>query len=113
MTMELLRQSLRDQALTQKVAAAVVKKASVSDADIQAYWAAHKAQLSKKKKTATLAKAKATIRQNLLGAAKQQLWTAWLAERSTALGVEYADGFDPAELAASPSPSASAAESGG
>ena len=54
MTMELLQRSLRSQALTQKVAAAVVKKASVSDADVRAYWDAHKAQLSKKQATATL-----------------------------------------------------------
>ena len=113
MTMDLLRRSLRSQALTRKVAAAVVKKASVSEADIQAYWDAHRSQLSKKKATATLARATATIRATLLGAAQQQLWKAWVIERTKALGVEYAAGYDPAELAPSPSASGSAAGSGG
>jgi peptidyl-prolyl cis-trans isomerase SurA len=114
MTMDLLKRSLRSQALTQKVATAVVKKATVSDADIQAYWDAHQAQLSKKKATATLAKATATIRATLLESAKQQVWKSWIIERTKALGVEYADGYDPAQLRASSSASPSAsANSGG
>jgi hypothetical protein len=112
MTMELLKRSLRSQALTQKVAAAVVKKASVSDADVQAYWDAHKAQLSKKKATATLAKATATIRATLLGTAKQQIWKAWILERTKALGVVYAAGYDPAQLLSSASPSPSGGSGG-
>ena len=87
----------------------VTKKATVSDAEIQAYWNAHKAQLAKSKKTATLAKAKTTIKQTLLSAKQQQLWTAWIAERTKALGVEYAAGYDPAALNASSSASASPA----
>ncbi len=112
MNRELLERSLRSQALTRKVAAAVVKKASVSDADVQAYWNAHKAQLSEKKATATLAKATAVIRATLLDSAKQELWKAWIVERSKALGVDYAAGYDPAELLASPSPAAAQGNGG-
>jgi len=112
MTMELLQRSLRSQALTQKVAAAVVKKASVSDADVQAYWDAHKAQLSKKQASATLAKATAMIRATLLGTAKQQVWKAWILERTKALGVTYAAGYDPAQLLSSASPSPSGGSGG-
>ncbi len=112
MTMALLERSLRSQALTQKVAAAVVKKASVSDADVQAYWDAHQAELSKKKATATLAKATATIRATLLGTAKQQIWKAWILERTKALGVVYAAGYDPAQLLSSASPSPSGGSGG-
>jgi hypothetical protein len=113
MTMELLRRSLRSQALTGKAAEAVVEEASVSDADVRAYWGAHQADLSKKKATATLAKAEATIRATLLGEVKQDLWKDWIIERTKALGVEYAAGFDPAELAASASPSPSAEQGSG
>jgi parvulin-like peptidyl-prolyl isomerase len=111
MTMELLKRSIRSQSLAQRAAAVVTKKASVSDAQIQAYWKAHKAQYLKKKKTNTLAKAKATIKQTLLPANQQQLWNAWLTAREKALGVAYASGYDPAQLTASPS--ASASSSGG
>ena len=109
MTLDLLKRSIRSQTLSARTAALVTKKAAVSDAEITAYWNAHKAELSKKKKTATLAKAKATIEQTLLGAKKQQLWNAWVAARTKALGVVYAAGYDPAKLAGSPSPSASPA----
>ena len=68
----------------------------MSDAQIQAYWQAHAAELSKQKKTATLAKATASIRQTLLSQAKQKLWTAWLdTAGSTELGVKYAPATDP------------------
>lgn len=110
MTMELLKRSIRNQSLAQRAAAVVTKKASVSDAQIQAYWKAQKAQYLKKK-TNTLAKAKATIKQTLLSANQQQLWNAWLSAREKALGVAYAAGYDPAQLTASPS--ASASSSGG
>ena len=106
MTMELLKRSIRNQSLAQRAAAVVTKKASVSDAQIQAYWKAHKARYLKKK-TNTLAKAKATIKQTLLSANQQQLWNAWLSAREKALGVAYAAGYDPAQLTASPSASAS------
>jgi hypothetical protein len=109
MTLDLLKRSMRAQTLSARVAAIVTKKATVSDAEITAYWNAHKAELVKKKKTDTLAKAKATIEQTLLGAKKQQLWNAWVAERTKALGVTYAAGYDPAQLA---SPSASASPAG-
>ena len=111
MTMEQFTRSIRNQSLAQRAAAVVTKKASVSDAQIQAYWKAHKAQYLKKKKTNTLAKAKATIKQTLLSANQQQLWSAWLSAREKALGVAYAAGYDPAQLTASPS--ASASSSGG
>jgi foldase protein PrsA len=107
MTMELLKRSIRSQTLSNLAAEAVTKDAAVSDAEIQAYWEAHKAELSKQKKTATLAKAKKTIEQTLLSAKKLELWNAWVAERSEEFGVEYSEGYDPAAL--SPSPSASPA----
>ena len=105
MTMELLKRSIRSQTLSSRAAQVVTKKATVSDAEIQAYWDAHKTELAKSKKTATLAKAKTTIQQTLLSAKQQQLWAAWIAERSKAIGVEYASGYDPAKLDASPSAS--------
>ncbi len=105
MTLDLLKRSIRSQTLSSRAAAVVTKKATVSDADIQAYWNAHKSQLSKKKKTATLAKAKTTIEQTLLSAKQQEIWKAWIAERTKALGVEYAAAYDPAKLTASPSAS--------
>ncbi len=105
MTLDLLKRSIRSQTLSSRAAAVVTKKATVSDADIQAYWNAHKSELSKKKETATLAKAKTTIEQTLLSAKQQEIWKAWIAERTTALGVEYAAAYDPAKLTASPSAS--------
>jgi len=115
MTMDLLKQSLRDRALAQGVAAKVVASATVTNAEIQAYWKAHAAQLSKHKATATLAKATATIKTTLLNAAKQKLWSAWLAKQISAIGVKYAAGYSPATLTASPiaSPSASASAASG
>lgn len=108
MTMELLKRSIRSQTLSDRAAEIVTKEASVSDAEIQMYWEAHKAELSKKKKTATLAKARTTIEQILVSAKKLQLWNAWVAERAEALGVEYASGYDPTLL--TPSASASPAD---
>ena len=105
MTMELLKRSIRSQTLADRAAEVVTKDAAVTDAEIAAYWDAHKAELSKVKKTATLAKAKKTIKQTLLSARKLELWNAWVAERSKAIGVVYAAGYDPAELTASPSAS--------
>jgi hypothetical protein len=105
MTMELLKRSIRSQTLSDRAAEVVTKDAAVTDAEIEAYWSAHKAELSKDKKTATLAKAKKTIKQTLLSARKLELWNAWIAERSKAIGVVYAAGYDPAELSASPSAS--------
>jgi hypothetical protein len=105
MTMDLLKRSIRSQTLSSRAAAVVTKKAAVSDAEIQAYWDAHKTELAKSKKTATLAKAKTTIKQTLLSAAQQKLWAAWVDERTKALGVEYAAGYDPAKLSASASAS--------
>jgi parvulin-like peptidyl-prolyl isomerase len=111
MTMELLKRSIRSQTLAQRAASVVSKKATVSDAQIQAYWKAHKAQYLTKKKTNTFAKASATIKHTLLSAKQQQLWSAWLSGREKVLGVAYAGGYDPAQLTASPS--ASASSSGG
>ncbi len=79
MTMALLKKSIKIQRLSQLAASKVTASATVSAAQIQAYWQAHKAKLRKTKKTATFAKAKATIRKTLLSQAKSKLWTAWLA----------------------------------
>jgi len=106
-TMALLEKSIKEQILIERVAAKVVTNAAVSDADVQAYWKAHAAELRKEKKTATFAKAKAGILQALLSQAKDRLWTSWLTERLDELGVTYAAGYDPAKLTASPSASAS------
>jgi hypothetical protein len=108
MTMALLKQSLRSSFLNQRVAAAVVKNVKVDDAQVRAYWQAHAGEYRKKAKTATYAKAKATIRTTLLDQARQKVWQAWLVKKAADLGVVYATGYDPAKLAASPSPSASA-----
>ena len=113
MTMALLKKSLKSQMLAQAVAAKVVAKASVSAAQIQSYWKAHAATLRKSKKTATFAKAKATIRTTLLSQAKSALWSAWLAQRTSELGVTYAAGYDPATLTSSPTPSVSASATAG
>jgi parvulin-like peptidyl-prolyl isomerase len=110
MTMALLKRSIRGQALAQAALAKIAKGVTVSDAEIQAYWNAHKSEYEKQKKTNTYAKAKATIKQTLLSAKQQKLWTAWLDKRVKEIGVAYADGYDPAKLiaAASASPAASA-----
>ena len=79
MTLDLLKRSIRSQTLSSRASAIVTKKATVSDAEIQGYWDAHKTQLAKAKKTATLAKAKTTIQQTLLSAKQQKLWAAWIA----------------------------------
>ena len=84
---------------------------TVSDAEVQAYWDAHKTEYEKQAKTNTFAKAKTTIKQTLLSAKQQKLWNAWLDKRVKEIGVTYADGYDPAKLiaaATSASPSASA-----
>ena len=114
MTMDLLKRSIKGQALAQAAIAKVAKGVTVSDPEVQAYWNPHKAEYEKQKKTSTFAKAKATIKQTLLSAKQQKLWNAWLDKRVKELGVSYADGYDPAKLtaaaasAASASPSASA-----
>lgn len=109
MTQDLLERTIRSQLLTQKLQAKVVKDVKVSDEEMQAYWDAHKSELSTKKKTATFAKAKATIQATLLQAAQDATWADWLGQRAEDIGVVYAAGYDPATLTASPSPSASAA----
>jgi parvulin-like peptidyl-prolyl isomerase len=114
MTMELLQRSIKGQALAQQAIAKVAKDVTVSDAEVQAAWQAHKSDYQKQKKTNTFAKAKATIKQSLLSAAQQKVWSAWLDKRVKELGVSYADGYDPTALlkaaaaagSASPSPSA-------
>jgi len=109
MTQELLDWTIRSQLLTQKLQAKVVKDVKVTDTQLQAYWDAHKSALSKKKKTATFAKAKATIQTTLLQAAQDTTWAEWLKQRAKEIGVVYAAGYDPATLMASPSPSTSPA----
>ena len=113
MTMALLKKTIKVQRLSQLVAAKVTADAAVSAAQIQAYWQAHAVTLRKAKKTATFAKAKATIRQTLLTQQQSKLWTAWLAAQISKLGVKYSAGYDPATLTTSPTPSASASASGG
>jgi hypothetical protein len=108
MNMDLLKRSIKGQALAQKAIAIVSKDASVSDAEIQAYWDAHQKDLVKDKKTNTLAKAKSTIQQTLLSAKQQKLWNAWLDKRVKAIGVTYASGYDPTTLNASASASPAA-----
>ncbi len=108
MTMALLRRSIRSQTLAQRAAEVVTRSAKVSEADVTAYWKAHKAELVKDEKTRTLAGARATIKRTLLSAERMRLWDAWIARRKKELGVEYAPGFDPAELL--PSASASPAD---
>ena len=71
MTMDLLKQSMKDRLLSQGVSTKVVASAAVTDAEVQAYWDAHKAELSKAKKTATFAKAKVAVFLALLSSA---LW---------------------------------------
>ena len=109
--MELLKRSIRGQMLSQRAAAKVTTKAAVTDAEVQAYWNAHKSQYLKTKATNTFAKAKATIQQTLLGAKKQQLWNAWIAAREKTLKVVYAAGYDPTKLTASASAAAKASAS--
>jgi hypothetical protein len=112
MTDALLKATIKSQLLSQKLQTIVTKAASVSETDLKAYWDAHKDQLVKDKKTATFAKAKSTLRATLLNAARQKLWNEWLSERTRKIGVTYADGYDPAMLKASASPSAAAGSGG-
>ncbi len=107
MTMDLLKRSIRDRLLAQRVSTKVVAGAKITEAQVQGYWKAHQAVLKKSKKTATYAKAKAIITETVLNAAKQKVWAAWLDQRAKAIGVKFADGYDPAKLTASPVPSAS------
>jgi parvulin-like peptidyl-prolyl isomerase len=113
MTMELLKRSIKGQALAQQALAKVAKDVTVSDAEIQAAWQANKSDYQKKKKTNTFAKAKATIKQSLLSTAQQKVWNTWLDKRVKELGVAYAEGYDPTALTASASPSASASAASG
>jgi hypothetical protein len=108
MTMAQLKQSMKASLLGQKVAMAVVKNVKVDDAQVRAYWQANAATYRKKAKTATYAKAKATISATLLDQARQKVWQAWLTKETHDLGVVYATSYDPAKLTASASPSASA-----
>jgi parvulin-like peptidyl-prolyl isomerase len=104
MTMELLRRSIRSQLLVQRAAEVVTRDAVVSDADVAAYWKANKARLIKDERTATLTKARTVIEETLLTNERMRIWDEWIARRSEELGVEYADGFDPATLSSSASP---------
>jgi hypothetical protein len=107
MSMDLLKRSIKSRTLAQRAAAVVTKSAAVADTEIKAYWSAHKGEYQKQKKTATFAKAKGTIKQTLLTAKQQALWDQWISKREKELGVSYAVGYDPAQLTASASPSAS------
>ena len=53
MTMELLERSIMGQTLSQRAIEVVTKSATVSDADVKAYWDAHKTEYEKDKKTTT------------------------------------------------------------
>jgi foldase protein PrsA len=113
MSVDLLKRTIRADLLTKQVQTALFKNAKVSDTAVKAYWDAHKATLGKKKATATYAKAKATIQSTLLAATQQKIWADWLAQRSKALGVKYASGYNPSDLVQSASPSPSATSTGG
>ena len=108
MTMALLKRSIKGQTLSQRAIEVVTKSATVSDADVKAYWDAHKSELTKDKKTNTFAKARKTIKETLLSAEQQQIWNAWLDKRVKEIGVVYAAGYDPTELNASTSASPAA-----
>ena len=58
-------------------------------------------------KSVTFARAKGKIRQTLLKQAQKQAWQDWIAQATKDAHVKYAAGYDPQELSASPSPSAS------
>lgn len=105
MTLALLKFSIKNQLLSQKVAEVVTKDASVTTEEIRAYWDAHKKQLKKKKATKTLAKATKTIKSKLLENKEESLWNAWLEKKTAEFEVRYAAGYDPSELTASPSAS--------
>ena len=55
----------------------------------------------------TLAQAKATIQQQLQYQKQSTAWTSWLKQATKDAGVAYAPGYNPDQLTASPSPSAS------
>jgi hypothetical protein len=112
MTMARLRREIKDQTRDERVSSKVVAKATVSEAQIRVYWRAHLATLREAKNTASFAEARAIIRQTLLTQARRRLWTAWLSQRTSELGVKYAAGYDPAMLTASPTPSAAASSRG-
>ncbi len=105
MSEALLRTTVKIRLLIQGVQAAVFKGVTVTPGQVKGYWDAHKGDLSKVAKTATFAKAKATIRAALMAATQQKLWSDWILRRQKELGVKYAPGYDPATL---PTPSASA-----
>lgn len=110
MTQELLARTIKSQLLSQAMQSKITESATVSAADIKAYWDAHKEQFMEDAKTKTFAKAKATIKSVLLSAAQQQLWNKWMSTQTEKLGVTYAEGYDPvvlrtdASAKASPSP---------
>lgn len=58
----------------------------------------------------TLEQAKAMIQQQLLYTKQSTVWSDWLKKIQEDAGAAYAAGFNPAQLTASPSPSASSAE---
>lgn len=107
MDQELLERTIKSQLLSQAMQSKVTESATVSAADIKAYWDAHKEQFMEDAKTKTFAKAKATIKSVLLSAAQQQLWNKWMSAQTQKLGVSYAEGYDPAVLRADASAKAS------
>jgi hypothetical protein len=109
MTQDLLERTIRSQLLSQAMQSKVTESASVTPAAIREYWDAHKDQFTKDAKTKTLAKAKATIRNMLLSAARQQIWNKWMSAQTEKLGVTYEEGYDPALLKARASSAASPA----
>lgn len=107
MTEDLLARTISTQLLSQAAQVAVTKGATVSAADVKAFWDDNKAQLEKQAETSTFAKARKTIEDMLLSAAQQRLWNQWLSVRSKKLGVTYTPGYDPAVLKAHASAQAS------
>ncbi len=107
MTFALLRESVRAQLLQQAAYDKVVEQIKVTTTEVRAFWQENKAafikEAKKKDKVATYANTKKEIGEGLLNAAQSKAWSAWLVATEQALGVQYAVGYDPDLLTASPS----------
>jgi hypothetical protein len=109
-----VRKDVRASLLGEAVHNAVIADVEVTAAEVKAFWEENKAAYieaaQKEDKVATFANTKKKIRASLLEAARAQAWQTWIDATADELGVLYAEGYDPDTLAASPSPSAGAAQ---